>query len=48
MRSGSTAATIGSAGLCAKAEDWPWSSARATAGLAPVPAFLDLSVLVLN
>ena len=36
------------AGLCARAEDWRWSSARPTAGLAPVPAFLDLSVLALN
>jgi REP element-mobilizing transposase RayT len=36
------------AGLCAGAQDWRWSSARAAAGLAPVPAFLDLSVLVLR
>jgi len=30
------------AGLCERARDWPWSSARATAGLAPVPRFLDV------
>jgi len=36
------------AGLCSRAEDWRWSSARAAAGIAPVPAFLDLSVLTLG
>jgi putative transposase len=36
------------AGLCGKAEDWRWSSARAAAGIVPVPAFLDLTVLVLS
>jgi putative transposase len=30
------------AGLCETAEEWRWSSFRATAGLAPVPAFLDV------
>lgn len=30
------------AGLCPRPRDWPWSSARATAGLAPVPRFLDV------
>jgi putative transposase len=29
------------AGLCAHPADWPWSSYRATAGLAPRPRFLD-------
>jgi putative transposase len=28
------------AGLCERAEDWPWSSYRATAGLGPTPRFL--------
>ena len=28
------------AGLCAHPGDWPWSSYRATAGIAPRPAFL--------
>ena len=28
------------AGLCARPEDWPWSSYRATAGLEEPPAFL--------
>ena len=30
------------AGICALPHQWPWSSYRATAGLDPVPAFLDL------
>lgn len=30
------------AGLCDHPAEWPWSSYRATAGLAPVPAFLTL------
>jgi hypothetical protein len=34
------------AGLCARPEDWRWSSARAAAGLVPLPKFLDLSQLV--
>ncbi len=29
------------AGLVRRPEDWPWSSYRATAGTAPVPAWLD-------
>jgi hypothetical protein len=29
------------AGLCAKPEEWPWSSYRASAGFAPVPLFLS-------
>jgi REP element-mobilizing transposase RayT len=34
------------AGLCARPEDWEWSSYRATAGLDPSPAFLaDKDVL---
>jgi putative transposase len=28
------------AGICARPEEWPWSSFAATAGLAPRPAFL--------
>lgn len=28
------------AGLCARPQDWPWSSYAATVGLAPVPRFL--------
>ncbi len=31
------------AGLSPTPEDWPWSSYAATAGLAPVPSFLDTS-----
>jgi REP element-mobilizing transposase RayT len=27
--------------LCKSAEDWPWSSYRATIGMEPVPAFLN-------
>ena len=34
------------AGLCARPEDWRWSSARAAAGLVSLPKFLDLSQLV--
>jgi len=30
-------------GLCDRPRDWPWSSARATAGLDPVPKFLDVA-----
>jgi putative transposase len=30
------------AGLCARPRDWPWSSAPATVGMVPVPAFLDV------
>jgi putative transposase len=30
------------AGLCRRAEDWPWSSYRATVGLAPIPPFLTV------
>jgi REP element-mobilizing transposase RayT len=33
------------AGLCARPEDWPWSSYAATAGLAPSPPFLTSRVL---
>lgn len=31
------------AGLCDRAREWPWSSARATAGVVPVPRFLDVA-----
>lgn len=34
------------AGICERAEDWPWSSYRATAGLAPRPAFLTTEWLL--
>jgi putative transposase len=30
------------AGLCARPRDWPWSSAPATVGIVPAPAFLDV------
>jgi putative transposase len=30
------------AGICRRPRDWAWSSARATAGLVPVPRFLDV------
>jgi putative transposase len=30
------------AGLCRRPREWPWSSARATAGIVPAPAFLDV------
>jgi hypothetical protein len=33
------------AGICAAPEDWPWSSYRATAGLAPRPPYLSLDLL---
>lgn len=33
------------AGVCSHPADWPWSSYRATAGLAPRPAFLSVAVL---
>jgi putative transposase len=33
------------AGICALPHQWPWSSYRATAGLAPKPQFLDLGRL---
>ena len=29
-------------GMCARPEEWPWSSYRACAGLEPAPAFLDV------
>jgi REP element-mobilizing transposase RayT len=34
------------AGMVARAEDWPWSSYRGTAGLAPRPRFLTTSVIL--
>ena len=34
------------AGLCDRAREWPWSSARATAGIDPVPRFLDIAWLL--
>jgi REP element-mobilizing transposase RayT len=34
------------AGICRHAEDWPWSSYRATAGLAPRPHFLTTKWLL--
>jgi len=34
------------AGLCGRAEQWRWSSARATAGLAATPDFLDVGWLL--
>jgi putative transposase len=33
------------AGLCARPEDWPWSSYTATAGRGRAPAFLDVDWL---
>jgi putative transposase len=33
------------AGMCATAEDWPWSAHRALAGLARAPRFLDTRIL---
>jgi putative transposase len=33
------------AGLCDHPASWPWSSYRATAGIAPVPQFLAASLL---
>lgn len=32
--------------LCAKADEWPWSSYRACAGLDPAPRFLDLAYML--
>jgi putative transposase len=34
------------AGICNRADEWPWSSYRATAGMAPAPAFLDVDPLL--
>ena len=34
------------AGMVKSAEEWPWSSYRATAGLEPAPAWLDASFLL--
>jgi hypothetical protein len=34
------------AGLCDTADDWRWSSFRATAGLAIVPSFLEVGWLL--
>ncbi|HET8606633.1 MAG TPA: transposase [Gaiellaceae bacterium] len=34
------------AGICERAEDWPWSSYRAAAGLAPRPSFLTTEWLL--
>ena len=34
------------AGLCDRAEEWPWCSYAATIGLAPMPTFLDPDPLV--
>jgi putative transposase len=34
------------AGLCKRAEDWPWSSYRATAGLTRTPSFLHTDWLL--
>ncbi|MDQ2984761.1 MAG: transposase [Actinomycetota bacterium] len=34
------------AGLCERAEDWRWSSYRATAGLEPAPRFLTTEVIL--
>jgi len=34
------------AGICDEAGDWPWSSYRATAGLAPRPALLTLDLIL--
>jgi hypothetical protein len=36
------------AGICARPEQWRWSSARAAAGIVPLPKFLDLSQLALD
>jgi hypothetical protein len=35
-----------SAGICARPEDWPWSSYRASAGLDFAPAFLAVGELL--
>jgi REP element-mobilizing transposase RayT len=34
------------AGMCGLPEEWPWSSYRATVGLAPVPAYFDVDRLL--
>jgi REP-associated tyrosine transposase len=34
------------AGICARAEEWPWSSYRASAGLVHAPAFLAVGELL--
>jgi putative transposase len=34
------------AGLCAHPAEWPWSSYRATCGLAPAPPFLQVDALL--
>ena len=34
------------AGMCDRPEDWPWSSYRATAGLAPTPRFLTTETIL--
>lgn len=34
------------AGICDHPEEWPWSSYRATAGLAPVPGFLTTGAIL--
>jgi putative transposase len=34
------------AGLCMRPEEWPWSSYRALAGIAPAPDFLDVKRLL--
>jgi Transposase and inactivated derivatives len=34
------------AGLCDRPEEWPWSSYRATAGLAPTPRFLTTGTIL--
>jgi REP element-mobilizing transposase RayT len=36
------------AGICGRPEEWRWSSARATAGLVPLPKFLDPGQLALD
>ncbi|HET7744393.1 MAG TPA: transposase [Gaiellaceae bacterium] len=33
-------------GLCRTPQEWPWSSFRATVGLAPAPPFLDVGLLL--
>lgn len=34
------------AGICARPEEWPWSSYAATVGLVPVPRFLTTEILL--
>jgi hypothetical protein len=36
------------AGMCQRPRHWPWSSARATAGLEPCPDFLDVDWVLRN